>query len=812
MGQKLDIDELRAGLVERRAHLLVGPAGIGKTTAVTRVLASIAHVAGQALPPFSTTRYRPLSHALRCDLNGTPAEVASDVVGLLAERALCVEDIHWADPATVEVLGLLVGRVPVVATARVDPGFGAAPGVVTAQVPPLGPRAAAALARRLHPALDDEQRSRLVAAAGGSPLLLRALVTDSRVTSTLSEAVAARLAGLPPAILDALGRLAVQGCPSPPEVIDLPSGAENFGLIRIDGGLAWFEHALIAAAVLDQFDDRSRTRLRRELLACCDDADAARHLSALGEREEAARRALLAARGAPLSQRADLLWLAVESLGEEAPFDVRLDAADALIACHRSSDAQSVLDRAPATGPLDAAETGLRRAEVAWLAGDATSSVQLLDRALAATGGSGTALEARIIVERAAVLVRTRVGDPDLPGLALAAIEAADRAGVERARARNIAGLALSHSGRPGWAERFAEALDLARADGDLEQECAAQYWNVSSLGFYGPMADAIDIGREMLDRTSELGLRRWHLLFQGARIVHLCAAGRLEDDDMASGVQLLAEEPAFRNRGQVELSLAVGYIDRGRIADAENVIHEGRRAARTTEDLALLGCAAVELAGARLDAVEAGRAVADLVHLGAGFFGLNAVAESAAIHALVRLDEPSPLPSFSSALTPLLDVVTTERHGYEAWTAGDLSSAVSSFQSAAAEWNRRELRRFGQRCLATASELAIRSHATARAEAMLDEGENLPRIAGTAAQLRWAELRSMLGASNAARLLTAREVAVLREVGSGSSTRRIAEQFGISPETVNSHVASAMRKLGCRTRTQAAALLAGRA
>jgi DNA-binding CsgD family transcriptional regulator len=43
--------------------------------------------------------------------------------------------------------------------------------------------------------------------------------------------------------------------------------------------------------------------------------------------------------------------------------------------------------------------------------------------------------------------------------------------------------------------------------------------------------------------------------------------------------------------------------------------------------------------------------------------------------------------------------------------------------------------------------------------------------------------------------------------VASGEPTRRIAGQLGISAETVETHVRSGMRKLGARTRTEAAAL-----
>src|SRR5581483_1313240 len=54
---------------------------------------------------------------------------------------------------------------------------------------------------------------------------------------------------------------------------------------------------------------------------------------------------------------------------------------------------------------------------------------------------------------------------------------------------------------------------------------------------------------------------------------------------------------------------------------------------------------------------------------------------------------------------------------------------------------------------------------------------------------------------------LTERERDVLRLVAQGEPTRRIAGLLGISRETVETHIRAGMRKLGARTRTEAAAL-----
>jgi DNA-binding CsgD family transcriptional regulator len=54
---------------------------------------------------------------------------------------------------------------------------------------------------------------------------------------------------------------------------------------------------------------------------------------------------------------------------------------------------------------------------------------------------------------------------------------------------------------------------------------------------------------------------------------------------------------------------------------------------------------------------------------------------------------------------------------------------------------------------------------------------------------------------------LSQRERAVLGELANGYATEQIAESLVLSPHTVRSHVKTAMRKLGARTRAHAVAI-----
>jgi DNA-binding CsgD family transcriptional regulator len=56
----------------------------------------------------------------------------------------------------------------------------------------------------------------------------------------------------------------------------------------------------------------------------------------------------------------------------------------------------------------------------------------------------------------------------------------------------------------------------------------------------------------------------------------------------------------------------------------------------------------------------------------------------------------------------------------------------------------------------------------------------------------------------NRADRLTARELEVLKLVGSGLASREIADQLSLSPRTVDAHLRSIYAKLGIRTRSAA--------
>ncbi len=790
------------------AALIVGPAGIGKTTLLRRVVAGVDHVAGQALPAFTAVTYRPLAHALRRDLTGTPSEIATEVAVTLQSTALVIEDLHWADPATAEVLSHLAGRVPLLVTARPGDHVVALSSFATVfEVEPLAPGAAATLVRRLHPHLNAAERERLIAVAGGNPLLLRELVTGTSSSPTLAAAMADRVRRLPEELTDGLGRLAIQGYPSPPELLAVEMSAIT-GLVECDAeGNVWFTHEQLAAEVLALLGEPTRLRLRAELVDRVPEPDRARHLRALGRDADAAASAERASRDASPGERADLLALAVECLGDAAPAELRLKAARALVGAHRAAAVRTVL--AGIVGPPEVLATaGLRRAQAAWLDGDAVSALQAADEALELLPPDPSTLRSALVIERASVLVRTLVGDPSLPSIAAEARAAAEAAGVLVARAESIAGLARSHTGQPGWDVHFLAAADRARAEHDPEEECAAMYWLVSAYGFYGPIAEALRNGAAMLEQARSLGMHRWTHFFLGAHVLHRVAAGSWDPELVAAATTLLVHEPQFRNRAQVELALVMAAVDCDDLELATRVLTAADTFARTPEDDALLRCAAIDVAASSADADRACTLLHELAQQGVGFFGMNAGAESFALGTCIASSRREVLPRFDSSLTPVLDVVAIERAGYDAWISGADEAAVDAYVRAAQAWDRRGFRRFGRRARFTAIDLALGAGLRERARALLDETARMPPVSGTWSARWLGERRRRLDQSLAAAVLTARELEVLRLVANGRSSAAIAESLDISVTTVNAHVGAAMRKLGCGNRRQAAAMV----
>ncbi|MGH2796958.1 MAG: ATP-binding protein, partial [Thermoleophilaceae bacterium] len=195
-GRAEELTELERRLDRRVASVLVGEAGIGKT-ALLRAAADTSGAEvfeGGGLAMLSEIPYVPLTRAL----GEEPPEGDEGGVGaFVAERIgpdglLLLDDLQWADAATLAATPFIADRVRVIAAVR--RGDPATPPVLAGlveggfeplDVDPLDPDAAAKLLRAVRPGLGAGEVGRLVELAHGNPLLLLELGAGGEISETL---------------------------------------------------------------------------------------------------------------------------------------------------------------------------------------------------------------------------------------------------------------------------------------------------------------------------------------------------------------------------------------------------------------------------------------------------------------------------------------------------------------------------------------------------------------------------------------------------------------------------------------------------
>ncbi|MFI0544267.1 AAA family ATPase [Streptomyces sp. WSLK1-3] len=280
-----------------------------------------------ALPPRQHTA---LDVAFGAD--GEPADrliTGLAAFGLLEKAAaaspllVLIEDLHWLDRSTAEIVSFLAARMGVmrallVATTRADPIYPDRGSSFKQHVPltPLSEEDALSLIDSNAPAMAMPQRHRLIAYARGNPLALTEWSADpswmedplpaerSRLPmgKRLEESFLAEVALLPRATRRALLVAAAGEDASSYEVIEAARNlgldqrdfapAESFGLIRRTGGTYRFRHPLVASAVYDNADSDARSRVHTQLAAVIvDAARAVQHRAAatVGWNEDVAR-------------------------------------------------------------------------------------------------------------------------------------------------------------------------------------------------------------------------------------------------------------------------------------------------------------------------------------------------------------------------------------------------------------------------------------------------------------------------------------------------------------------------------------------
>ncbi len=912
VGRSAELEVLTAALDDAQAGhggvaFVVGEAGIGKSRLVHEV-ATLARrrkvrlLRGRSVVGSQATAFRPLAEALAPVVRATRHPVSDEDLGpwlpVLAAivptlalpaagpqitppvrgeavirllRSVCaggagmlvLEDLHWADQETLDVVEHLsdnLDRAPVlcVATLRSEQD-GAALDLVhrvvarrAAPVLELGRLNASQVAAMVHSCTGGAEPSQLQRVAGladGVPFLVEEMLVSPGLPATFAETVQARLRRLSDDDRRVLVSAAAAGrhfdwralaaaTNLPEEQVDeaLDRGVAE-QLLAVEGEGFRFRHALTAEAVFGSVIPPRRRRYAAAMLAALDassdqPADRWEVAARLAERAGQSQRAgqLHFAAGQDALRRGALhsavtaLESAVRTLAEGVPRDAAVERlVEALVAAGRYDDAlaafRGLADRLP---PDRAAATHLELAGAAATASRWQAAHEQIAIARKLVEGlDSPALRAQLAVREAELALGTN-----------------DPGGAE-------------HSGR--------EALELARTHGLAELQCAA----LQLLGRRArrtSLADAERWFRQALQVADANDLPVWRL-----RSRHELGTVSLLEfsgiDDLLEAYRLAEELGAMATAAILDIEIAAGiYGVEGDDAHERTRFHAQRAVRRATE----LGMGVVagfgwlHLAGvafltgdrrAAQEAADSARAAApgnrDLDGLICAVEAVGAMLADDLDHALalsarsaelMRGSQTAP-PAQTRPAWPLLLALTGSPDADQAlaeveaagvgvnllgrgWLA--LAEAILAGRSdrergaaLAAEADRllgqapsplwRHLARRVAAAAAATDGWVFPAESLAEAERWF-RGHGYPAAAAACHALR-GDVGDGVPASWAGFGVTRREADVLRCVVEGCSNQQIADRLFLSVRTVEKHVESLLRKTGTRSRTQLARL-----
>ena len=723
------------------------------------------HVVGHAL---ATLAFRPfltfetaLDEAARAN---DPLGVARWVEERTAGATIVAEDAHLAHPATLAVLGQLVGRQPIVVTIAVGQARSAAVRETLAgwgQLEPvhltvsrLDDRQARELVRITDPTLDETHVERIVAASNGNPAWLIAGANgegnDPRATAVLGD-------------LDMAGRTALVAAgllarPADPSL--LGPGVEEL----LDNGLAWNR----ADGTVDVVGAVARSALRRVATSdraavhsrladrLTEPAERSRHLAACGRTEEAVAEAVLAAEQAdsPLETAAHRQFAA--TLRPET--EMVLAAAEELIQVGDLHAASGWLDHLRADGP----EGMLTAARIHRYRGEDQAASEAVRRGLLLAEPDSTVWR-RLTVEalwsappESADLVAgialdaCRGTDEESHAIAVVAAASLELQGFEHGA---LARLDLTTLGAP---EMFHAGLSVSRA-----------------LLRSGHAESAAEVA-DLVARLAETDAPNWAGLarVEAAWCSYLLAG---PDHVIAETAELLASllGDEARDRARALLHLSLVDHDPTVVVDPDQLSQHGHTSDR------LWAAVAAEAQLAAGDLVEASTAAAR-----AGIPTRDPVT--------ALLAGPAAVASSHQWGTAEADLSQFPALAAEASALG--TGEAAELERVADLWRDVALRGVA-RCLLAAGT------PTARAAAA--------EVASSAGLTRWAARAGVRRADgNSDSPLTNREREVLELVGVGCTTPAIARRLGIAVSTVETHVKNAKMKLGVSTRAAAATML----
>jgi DNA-binding CsgD family transcriptional regulator/tetratricopeptide (TPR) repeat protein len=826
-----------------RLVLVAGEAGIGKTVVVRAFCAEVAgaRILWGACDALFTPRplgpFLDLAEEANGELGaalgegGGPHEVVAALVAAATDEPTVVvlEDVHWADEATLDALRVLarkVERAPLLVVAsyrddeldRSDPlrivlgELATRPAVERARIEGLSERAVAELA-----AEREIDARRLHRQTNGNPFFVTEVLASRNgpIPATVRDAVLARTASLGEPARRVLEAAAIT--PQRAELWLLETlAAESLdgldeclasGILTNGADAVGFRHELARLAVEQSVEPRRAQSLHRAALAALasppsgmpDPARLAHHAEAAGDGDAVLRHARAAA------EQAATLGAYREAV---AQYERALRSADHLPALERAA----LLDG---------------QASAYYLTDEQADAIVTLEQAIELYRVAGATREEAVSLSRVVpyLMCRGRVPEAQRAGRrAIAALEALPP-GPELAEAyRTMALIALSHADYDETIEYAGRAAELAAHFGDMLTLVTARI----DAGSAEMLRDGPHATGGLLEA---LELARKHgLTAMTARSMHNLARGAIEHGapDLATTwleaglaycaeveldlwwlalltlrLQLELETGRWRDATETAATIEADARDSPDPRFQAAITLARIRARRGDPETAPMLEAAAEIEREMEDTYASallGLATAEVAWLERRPEGIREATQAALDAELANRTHAAAELAFWRRQHDIVDELPTGLP--EPWAthlSGDWRRAAAAWEAAGRPY---------EAALALAEsgdeESLIRAH-----EIFVELGAG-PPAAAVARDLRARGVRVSRGPrpttrANAA-ALTGRELEVLALLGDGLRNAEIAERLYLSPRTVDHHVSAILRKLEAKSRGGAVA------